>query len=982
LSGSTELGERVDSESVFELMRSYFDLARTSLEGHGGAVEKFIGDAVVGMFGVPQANEDDALRACRAALEIQDRIAELGGSHRVGIAVRIGVNTGEVVAGDAARREMFASGNAVVLGDSVNVAARLEQAALPGEVLIGEETYRLVRHAASLERLPAIEAKGKSEPLVAYRLVALGRQVRQPRADGGGLVGRTSELAFLEHEFEAAVAERRCRLVTVVGEPGVGKSRLAVELVRRIGERSRFARGACLSYGKGITFWPLAQVVRELAGIEEGQSAEEARARVPARVGQLLGLVDGSVTPDQIAEALAEFLASAANGRPLMLLLDDIHWAEPGLLELLVDLERRIAEAPMLVVCLARPELVELLRPDWPVSVRLDPLDAFEVDELLDGLAAPAEARVRIAQAAAGNPLYAEELVAWLAEGGTLDTLPASLNALLSSRLDRLDPAAREALERGAVEGELFHRGAVVELSDEPARPAVPSQLDGLTRKDMIRLTAASLAGEAVAYHFKHVLVRDAAYRSTTKKLRAKLHERYADWLEQRAGTRVGEYHEVLGYHLEQAYRYRTELDSIDGHALELATRAGRHLGIAGRRANDRADVRAAASLLSRATDLLPDDSIERLESLHDLTYAVDQSGRMLEARAIAAELYERASALGERRLAAHGKSYATANPFFDQSADPEGARTAYEEVIEAFTELGDEAGLAAAKRRLALVYRTQGKTSLALKWLAEAFEHANAGDDMSTRRAVTYSYAGQITGAPIPVEQSLARVEALIASCGDDPVLQAAMTRYRSLLLAMAGRFEESRACERTARPILEEANLESLSWGSLGTAASAMRISGDLEGAARYMEERWRAYPVESGKTQKIAIGAAQGLANIYCESGRWQEAEQLVALATSYGDDDGLLNARAHLAAHHGRFEEALTLAHRFVEQRKQTEDLSDRAEAWLVLAKVERAAGLVAEADGSLNAAIRLYERRGNVAGIARARAAVLEPAAQL
>jgi class 3 adenylate cyclase/tetratricopeptide (TPR) repeat protein len=981
LSGSTELGERVDAETVFELMRSYFETAREALERHGGAVEKFIGDAVVGMFGVPEAHEDDALRACRAALEIQARVRELERERETEIAVRIGVNTGEVVAGDAARREMFASVDAVVLGDSVNVAARLEQAASPGEVLIGEATHRLVREAASVEPVPPIEAKGKAEPLIAYRLVAVRGQMRHPRAALVRLIGRVSELALLESEFEAVVAEWRCRVVTLVGEPGVGKSRLAAELVERVGERARFARGACLSYGEGITLWPLAQVVRELAGIEDDQSAEEARESVPRRIAQMLGLVDGSMTSDQIAEALAEFLAEAASERPLLLLLDDIHWAEPGLLELVADLKRRMENAPILIVCLARPELLES-QPDWPISVSLGPLDAVEVDELLDRLDAPAGARVRIAKAVAGNPLYAEELVAWLAEGGTLDTLPASLNALLSSRLDRLDPGSREALERGAVEGELFHRGAVVELTDQSAREAVPDHLDGLTRKDMIRVTAASLAGEAFAYHFKHVLVRDAAYRATTKKLRASLHERYANWLEQRAGSRVGEYHEVIGYHLEQAYRYRTEIGSIDGHAPELAARAGRHLGIAGRRANDRADVRAAANLLSRATHLLPPDSIERLELLRHLTYAIDQSGRMLEARTIAQELYERARLLDERRLAAHGKSYATPNPFFDQSADPEAARTAYEDVIATFTELGDETGLAAAKRRLALVYRTKGQSSLALKWLAEAHEHANAGDDMSTRRAVTYSYAGQITSAPIPVEQSLARVEHLIASCDDDPVLQAAISRYRSLLLAMAGRFDESRACELQAAPILDEANLESLSWGSLGTAALAMRISGDLDGAARYMERRWHAYPVESGKTQKIAIGAAQGLANIYCESGRWQEAEKLIAIANGYGDDDGLINARAHLAAHYGRFEEAQALAHQFVELRERTEDLTDRAEGWLVLAKVQRAAGLADEADTSLNKAIRLLEQKGSVAGIARARAAVLEPAARL
>jgi tetratricopeptide (TPR) repeat protein len=957
----------VDPESLQELMRLYFAEMRGALERHGGSVEKFIGDAVVGVFGVPAAREDDALRACRAAVEMQARIgalnAELLLRFQTEIQVRIGLNSGEVVGSE----ETF------VTGDAVNVAARLEQAAGAGEVLLGETTLRLVRDAVRVEELPPIEAKGKSERLAAFRLVHVGEPTRQAATP---LVGRTAELLLLEHEVESALAVGRCRVLTIVGEPGVGKSRLADELLARVAGGARVARGACLSYGEGITFWAVAQVVRQLAAIRDEDSIQEARARVPQRIAQLVGLAEGSTTADQTAEAVAVFLADAAAERPLVVFVDDIHWAEPALLDLLGGLPARIGDAPVIVLCLARPELLET-RPDWPVTVGLEPLDAAEVDALLDQLDAPASVRVRIAQTAGGNPLHAEELVAWVQEGGDLDEMPTTLNALLGARLDRLEGQERDALERGAVEGEIFHQAAIVELSEEPARRAVPAELGQLARKDLIRLAAASLVAGGIAYRFKHILVREAAYRGTAKRLRADLHERFADWLERVAGERVAEYHEILGYHFEQAYRYREELGAVDDEGRTLAARAAHHLGAAGRRANDRADVGAAANLLGRATTLLPVDSVERLRLLNHLAYAVDQTGRMLEARAIAQELFERASALGERALAAHGRSYAVPNPFFDHEADKETAEVAYTELIEVFTELGDHAGLAQATRRLALVHRTRGQRRVAIIWLEKALEHALASDDMSTRRAVVNSLANDMPLSPIPVEEALERIDQLLAISGDDRVLQAAITRHRGALLAMAGRFDESRECGRWADPILDEAGVESLSWGSLGSASYARFLAGDVDGAARAIAEKWHAYPVEDGKTQSLAISAAYVLANFYCDQGRWEDARRCIdAYPNARLENPSRLSAEGRIAAHLGSFEKALELAHRAVEGVERTDLLNDRAARWLGLAEVQRAAGLEADADVSLENAIRLFEQKGNVAAVALVRAGMV------
>jgi tetratricopeptide (TPR) repeat protein len=687
----------------------------------------------------------------------------------------------------------------------------------------------------------------------------------------------------------------------------------------------------------------------------------------------VLGLADGSATAEQTGDAIAEFLEEAAAAGPLVVLVDDIHWAEPALLDLLESLPRRVA-APLMIVCLSRPELIER-RPDWPVTVPLEPLRAAEIDALLDELDAPAGVRVRVAQASAGNPLFAEELVAWVGEGGELDEMPTSLNALLGARLDRLGQQERDVIERGAVEGELFHQAAIVELSEEPARPAIPGELGRLARKDLIRLAAATVVAGGAAYRFKHILVREAAYLATTKKARAALHERFADWLERLAGDRIGEYHEILGYHLEQAYHYRAELGERDE---ALARRASHHLGAAGLRANDRADIRAAANLLGRATDILPAAATERLELLRHLTYAVDQTGRMREARAISQELYERATAIGDRRLAAHGKSYATPHPFFDHEADPVAAAAAFKDVIATFEELGDQAGLAAAKRRLARVQSTQGSLSASVVLLEEALLHANACDDMSTRRAVAYSLANDTTYGPTPVGLAIPRCERLRAESGDDRVLWAAVGRHVSLLYAMAGRFDEARALEQEVSGVLEDAAVESLSWGSLGASSRMKILVGDIAGAEHDLWTKWHVYPVEAGKTQRLAIAAAYALAGLYAEQGRWDQAEEcLAAFRRDKRETTNRLIVEARIASHYGNHEEAVTLARRVVKHRDATSDaLTSRGEGWVALACVLRAAGHTGEADRAVTEALALFEQKGDVADAERVRAAAL------
>jgi class 3 adenylate cyclase/tetratricopeptide (TPR) repeat protein len=637
VSGSTALGERVDAEAVQLLMQRYFGEMRAALERHGGMVEKFIGDAVVAGFGVPEAHEDDALRACRAALEMQTRIDELNEEFErrfaARISIRIGVNSGEVVA---------AGDETLVTGDAVNVAARLEQAAASGEVLVGEATYRLVRDTVTVEAVEPLVVKGKSEPLAAFRLLdvrGVGRALRRTTAP---LVGREQELAFLEREFEAVVADSCCRLVTVVGEPGVGKTRLTAELIDLIRSRARSVRGACLSYGEGITYWAIGEIVRELARIDDEHTPKQARALIDAlvdsdpdadaiasRVGQLLGIAETASTVAETAWAVRRVLSCQAGKNALVVVVDDIHWAEPLLLDVLAGLPAGLPTAPILVVCLARPELLEN-HPEWEATIRLEPLPAPQVGALLSGLLgeAPVEVRERLARASSGNPLFAEELAALTLEAETTaETLPTSIDALLGARIDRLEVPTRSTLERGAIEGEVFHRGAVVELTAPESRTSVPKQLEELVERDLVHPAAAHF-GDETAFRFKHILVRDAAYQATAKTLRAVLHEQFANWLVRVADERVTEYEEIIGYHLEQSHRYRIELGPADSATQALAARAAKHLTAAGLRACDRDDRPAAIALLSRAAGLDTSSRLAILTLLGELLHELGEFSR------------------------------------------------------------------------------------------------------------------------------------------------------------------------------------------------------------------------------------------------------------------------------------------------------------------------------------------------------------------
>jgi class 3 adenylate cyclase/tetratricopeptide (TPR) repeat protein len=997
LSGSTALAERVDAEAVFGLMRSYFEASQAALERHGGSVEKFIGDAVVGLFGVPEAHEDDALRACRAALEIQERVGvlneELEARYGTRIAVRIGVNTGEVVTGEVGSRSMFAGADSVVLGDAMNVAARLEQAASPGEVLIGEPTFRLVRDAAEVEPREPVEAKGKSEPVAAYRLIGVAAAGRASRESAAPLAGRDTELETLVRAFDDVEAERSCRLVTVVGEPGIGKSRLAAELLARIGERAQVARGGCLSYGEGITYWAVAEVVREVAAIREGQSLDEARAKVDAflegsldgaavatLIAQLLGLTGGSTTSEELAWAVRRFLAVAAARQPLVVVIDDIQWGERVLRDLIAGLPKWLQDLPLFVLCLARPELSER-DPDWPVTVRLQPLDRHAVDALLAGLGAPPELRDKLAEAAAGNPLFVEELVAMLSDQGLLGgdaevdelELPVGINALLTARLDRLEAGARDALERGAVEGEVFHQGAVVELSEASARDAVPGQLDDLESRDLVRPAPGTVMGE-VAFRFKHLLVREAAYRATAKRLRAALHERFADWLERLAGDRVAEYEEIIGYHLEQAYRYRREIGSLDDEVSVLGERGAAHLVAAAWRADALSNYDAAANLFERALAIGLTEPHGRVRIQAELASALGQTQRpVAETELVFTEAIETATRLGERGIAAEALIRLGWNRTGDATVSAEDQIAACNSAIETFTELGNERGLADARRLLGLMLSNRGRPDEARHVLELALVNADASGDAERRRSVINTLVGMYIVGPTPVSEGIALSEGLLLSATGDRILEATLRRSVGVLYAMAARRNEALDALAQGGAVLDEVRIRRLEvWRH--TAAYGRRLCGDRDGAERELRMTWDYFRNMRAFDGRAWRGAMK-LASLCCDEGRFAEAAEFLA----YGDktrgeaNRHWVSVTARLAAADGRPEDAVALAQRSIAAVGEAGLVNDDIDLLAAAATVFRAAGLSAEADDALRRALAICEQKENLGAAAEVQA---------
>ena len=790
VTGSTVLGEQLDPESLRHVMARYFEVARGCLEGHGGTVEKFIGDAVMAVFGAPTVHEDDALRALRAASDLRAALAslndELDRAYGVSLTLRTGVNTGEVVTGTDER---------LATGDAVNVAARLEQAAQPGEILIGDTTRRLARGAIDVEAVEPLSLKGKSDLVLAYRLVRVieGAPAFERRLDAP-LVGRRDELAILHGAFDRALSERHCRLVTVLGPPGIGKSRLAHELAVALAGEATVLLGRCLPYGEGITYWPLVEIFRDAGADDELAAALSAGG------------------PEEISWSVRKALERRARERPVTLVIEDIHWAEPTLLDLLEHLVDWTRDAPLLLLCLARPDLVDL-RPAWgsqshAQALTLEPLSHGESDELVENLLSRSElavaTRARISEVAAGNPLFVEQLLVMLVEGGDPEHVPATIQALLAARLDSLPDDERVVLERASVVGLDFEWEALGEIAPDRRRPA-GAQLAALVRKELIS------PHEAIedAFRFRHMLIRDAAYERIPKELRSELHERFAGWLDGRGD----EFDEVIGHHLEQAFRCLTALGRHDDRARALAENAAERLAASGRRAYARGDIPATVNLLERAAGLLQLDDPRRLRLLPYLGRALREHAQLDRSDAILSEAVERGVASGERALAADANVALSDLRFHRPSRSGVGRHDVLRTVdaaIQVFDEVGDEAGLARVLTLGGKVRLWGGEAGAALQELERAARHARAaGDRPQEAESLRYLCTAMRIG-PMPVAEALGRLDAISSRAASNRRLEVALLVVRARLVAMQGRLDDARDLASQATVLADEHGLQ----------------------------------------------------------------------------------------------------------------------------------------------------------------------------
>jgi class 3 adenylate cyclase/tetratricopeptide (TPR) repeat protein len=1016
LVGSTALGEELDAETVRRVLSRYYEEMRAALERHGGLVAKFMGDAVMGVFGIPEVHEDDALRAVRAAADMRsalDRLnQELDREQGVQLSIRTGINTGEVVTGDRS------SEPELVVGDTVNTAARLEQAARPGEVLFGRTTYRLVRDAVDAEPIEPLILKGKTERVSAFRLrsVAPGAEGVARRLDSP-MVGRDRELDALMDLFGGAAQAWACRLATIVGPAGMGKSRLLAEFLARAAGSARVLSGRCLPYGEGMTFWPLGQVVREAAGVAEGDSHDEAQVRIEALlegidegdliakgVASLIGLGREQVQQIEGFWAVRRLLEALARREPIVVVIEDIHWAEPTLLDLVEYVAAESRHAPILLACSARPELLDR-RPGWGVAgaatIVLEPLREAESDLLIRNLmgasSLPAEVTERVTEAAEGNPLFVEEMFSMLVDEGSLQRanghwvavgdltrvkVPPTIQALLASRLDQLPTDERRVLERASVAGKVFYLGGLAHLSSDQDREGVGVTLRGLVRKDLVRPEDSDLAGED-AYHFRHILIRDAAYAGIPKATRVQLHQAFAEWLETSTGDRVSEYEEILGYHLEQAYRYRAELAPVDETARTVGDQAARWLIAAGRRATDRGDVPARVNLFGRVLELMAAEDPLRPEIMFEYASALPGSGRPDRAEAAFRQAEAAAARVGDQSLEWRSRIEGawlaavmrpTETPFAHLLAQAA-------EAIEVFTRLNDDRGLAEAWEALSKTHYLWSNQGPRLEAAERALKYAERLEDLPLiSNNVSHVVFAMAHGAT-PAGKAVRRSRELLGRFAGRRKIELSILIPLPLSLAMLGRLDEAR---RTAERAMAIAGDLGARW-SVGLAAWMAGQSEHVAGEFAAAEPLYRrAYEIYEGMGEKGQLSTlAVLLGAVLYNQARYDEAFALTQVSVeATSPEDHLSQAlwralRGEVLARRGEFVAAERLTREAVQVIALTDGIDFQGDVLMSLAEVLRLSGRDADAVPVARDALACYERKENLMSAARARAALQE-----
>jgi len=946
------------------------DEAGRIIESHGGRMLEAGGDRVLAVFGLPRSREDDGLRALRAAVELRDALSE-------DVGVAFGVETGSVLVRPSTPRQPG------IVGDLLGYVPRLAYSANLGEILVGETTRLLTGHALRLRAVRRLRGDRR-----AWRLLELTPDAPAiPLRDSGPFVGREEELEQLLDAYERTVRESTSHLSTVLGPAGIGKSRLAAEFRLRVAADASVFVGRCLPYGEGITFWPLAEIVEQAAG-ERAPGALAARlagddqaGTIAERIAGALGAGAGIAGSEETFWAVRRFLVGLARKRPVVVLFEDLHWAEPTFLDLIDHIADFARSAPLLLLCLARPELLDR-RPAWgggkvnAASMLLEPLSEDEsaalVEQLVEETPLASENRARIVDAAGGNPLFIEELIRVTVDsedpGQELGRLPPTIQSVLAARLDQLEPEEREVLEAASIVGKEFQPRAVAQLAGRVDAARLSEHFRTLARKDLVRPDAGAVRGDD-SFRFRHLLIRDAAYGAIPKDRRADLHQQFGDWLESSAGDRLGELEEIVGFHLEQAFRYRSELVAVDAAALEGAARAARHLAAAARRAHAREDTPAEIILLSRAAELLPAEDRRRLQLLPDLGDALREVGDFARAKSLLDEAEKLASAAGDRGLRAYARVIRLR---LDMQTDP---RFSVEKISDEVThnvQILEHAGvdrwLAKAWELRAWIPYLGCRGPEAEEALQRAVEYARrAGDGRQEGRALSLLFAIAVFG-PQRVPDGIRRCEEVLGRRAKSQRISASATRALASLKSMNGDAEEARALVARDKALSEElgrplaAARASVAYGSLEL------LLGDPEAAE---------VELRAGYEQLTALGERSALNNVasllaqalYLQ-GRDDEASGLTEVAERCAPPEDLSaqvmwrGPRAKIMARRGQGAEADELAQEAVALSRRTDSLNLQGDALMDAAEVLRLNGNPDEAAAHLRKAINAYDRKGN------------------